>query len=308
MTEEATTDQSSVVLPPPVEWATFLVQYPPASVAVIKNISRGHYVSSGNPRAALSRPVLVLPCDSDACGGLRYFDCRTAEFHVPVDSPDECFLAYECRHCHETKKTYALAFNVSNSRTIGSATKIGEFPPFGPRVPPRVLRLIQPDHENFLKGRRAESQGLGIGAFAYYRRVVENQKDRLFDKLISVAQTVGISSDRCNALEEAKSGFQFRNAVAEFKDLIPDSLLIKGHNPLTLLHTALSRGMHSESDDECLDLARDIRAILTMFAEKLAQALSDDAELNQAISHLTGAGQTDTSAGDGDDDQRGDVS
>ena len=266
---------------------------------VIKDIGRGHFISSGVPKAKLCRPVLILPCDSIACGGARYFDCTTNELYVLIDSPDECFLTYRCRHCHETEKTYALAFTIAESRGIGSATKIGEFPPFGPRIQPRVLRLIQPDHEVFLKGRRAESQGLGIGAFAYYRRVVENQKDRLFDKLISVAQTVGVPADRCDALEKAKSGFQFRSAVDEFKDLIPDSLLIKGHNPLTLLHTALSRGLHNESEDECLDLARDIRAILTMFAEKLAQALSDDAEMNQAISHLTGAGQTDTSAGDG---------
>lgn len=301
MAEESTTDQSPVVLRRPVEWATFLVEYPPGSVAYIKDIGEGFHNNRGIVRAALCRPVLSLPCDSRACGGVRFFDCTTAAFHVSIDHPAECFLAYECRHCHGTKKTYAIEFTIPSDQVIGTATKIGEFPPFGPRIPPRVLRLIQPDREVFLKGRRAESQGLGIGAFAYYRRVVENQKDRLFDKLIAVARTVGMSGDKLEALQKAKSGFQFKSAVEEFKNLIPDSLLLKGHNPLTLLHKALSQGLHNDSDQECLALARDIREILTVFAEKLAQALSDDAELNQAIAHLTGAGQAHTSDPNGGD-------
>ena len=50
--------------------------------------------------------------------------------------------------------------------TVG-ALKFGEFPAFGPPVPPRVLSLIGPDKDLFLKGRRSEIQGLGVGAFAY---------------------------------------------------------------------------------------------------------------------------------------------
>jgi len=46
-----------------------------------------------------------------------------------------------------------------------------------------VITLIGPDREIFLRGRRAENQGLGIGAFAYYRRVVENQKGRIITQI-----------------------------------------------------------------------------------------------------------------------------
>jgi hypothetical protein len=37
-------------------------------------------------------------------------------------------------------------------------------------------------------GRRAENQGMGIGAFAYYRRVVENQKNRIIAEIKRVAE------------------------------------------------------------------------------------------------------------------------
>jgi hypothetical protein len=65
-----------------------------------------------------------------------------------------------------------------------------------------------------------------------------------------------------------------------------ESLLINGHNPLTLLHSALSKGLHAKTDEECLELAHDVRIVLTELAERLGQALKDEAELNTAVSRL----------------------
>ncbi len=185
----------------------------------------------------------------------------------------------------------AVRFTIAKGNGEGGmAVKYGEIPAFGPRVPPRVLELIHPNEAFFEQGLRAESQGLGIGAFAYYRRVVENQKDRLFEAIISAAQQTGVAPERIRKLEEAKASFQFTKSVKDFKQLIPDSLLIKGHNPLTLLHIALSGGLHNDSDEECLELARDIRAILTVLAEKHAQAIKSDDEILRAVKHLAHSG------------------
>jgi hypothetical protein len=62
--------------------------------------------------------------------------------------------------------------------------------------------------------------------------------------------------------------------------------LIDGHNPLTLLHDALSDGLHAATDDECLGFANSIRVLMTELAERLAQAVNDDAELTAALSRL----------------------
>jgi hypothetical protein len=63
-------------------------------------------------------------------------------------------------------------------------------------------------------------------------------------------------------------------------------LLIDGHNPLTLLHTALSEGLHAQSDEDCLEFASDIRVVMTELADRISQALKDEAELKSAISRL----------------------
>jgi hypothetical protein len=169
-------------------------------------------------------------------------------------------------------------------------SKIGEWPSFSFLTPSRVNSLIGPDRELFFKGRRAESEGLGVGAFAYYRRIVEGQKNRLLGEIIRVAQRTNSPAEVIAKLQAAQAETQFSKAVEMVKDAVPQSLLIKGHNPLTLLHSALSRNLHGASDEECLRVAHDIRIILFELADRLGQALKDDKELGEALSRLLNTG------------------
>lgn len=164
--------------------------------------------------------------------------------------------------------------------------QIWESPPFGPVTPTRLLKLLGDQREIFLKGRRCENQGLGIGAFGYYRRVVENQKNKILDEIIKVSQKLGAPADAVTELERAKSEHQFLKSVETIKQAIPQSLLINGHNPLTLLHSALSVGLHDQGDERCLELAHDIRIVLGELSDRLGSALKDEAELNSAVGRL----------------------
>lgn len=87
-------------------------------------------------------------------------------------------------------------------------------------------------------------------------------------------------------LKDARDGFQFSNSMDTLKPAIPPVLLIKGHNPLKLIHAALSEGLHAKSDDECLRLAHDIRVVLAELSERISIALKDEAELQAAVSRL----------------------
>jgi hypothetical protein len=120
----------------------------------------------------------------------------------------------------------------------------------------------------------------------YYRRVVENQKNRILDEIIRVSHHLLADDQLTKELEAAKLEVQFTKAVEEIKHALPQSLLINGHNPLLLLHSALSAGVHELSDENCLEIASSIRIVLVEFAERLAQAMKDEAELNEAVNRL----------------------
>lgn len=266
--------------PERVEWVEFLQSKPPGRVYEILNATE----RLNQVTWYLSTPRLQLHCSAESCDGLRFFDCLIEKF-CPGIGQREIFLDYRCSNCKKTFKTFALIAFIKSSAKV-SVAKIGEFPPYGPQTPGRVISMIGLDKDLFLKGRRCETQGLGIGAFAYYRRVVENQKGRIINQIENVARRLGARDEILKRFQRAASETQFSKAIDDVKESIPESLLIRGHNPLTLLHTALSEGLHAQTDDECLGYANSIRIVLTDLAERIGTALKDEAELTNAVSRL----------------------
>ena len=228
---------------------------------------------------------IQLHCEQDACNGIRYFEPK-AETYLRPDEQTQHFLTFVCRNCQRSNKTYAFSAFLDQDEVSGRLTKFGEVPPFGPPIPARLITLIGPDRDYFLKGRRSENQGLGIAAFAYYRRVVENQKARIIDEIIRVAQKIGAEPAVINDLVAARKETQFSTAVEAVKHGVPQSLLIGGNNPLTLLHSALSEGLHAQTDEECLSLATSIRLVLSGLVERMGSALDEEHELTSAVSML----------------------
>ncbi len=81
-----------------------------------------------------------------------------------------------------------------------------------------MISLVGPDRDLFLQGYRSEKLGFGIGAFAYYRRVVENQSQRIFAELRKVAVQLGDSA-AATVLEKASAETRFSQAVDMVKDV-----------------------------------------------------------------------------------------
>ena len=266
----------------PMSWVDFLQGHPPGSVAKVTNACEP---MNEYRNVYAKTPELQLFCPNDTCNSYMFFNTKDSMGNLSDGSWKFGYLTYHCRNCQNYQRTFALALKKGKG-TESEAYKFGELPYFGPPVPPRVLRLIQPDRELFLSGRRCENQGLGIGAFTYYRRVVENQWGRLVGEIIKVGKAINATEDTIAALEAAKTEQQFNKAVAGLKHAIPPALLINGHNPLILLHAALSQGVHNLPDEECLALATSIRVVLVELAEKIGEALKDEKELTDAVAKL----------------------
>lgn len=233
----------------------------------------------------LSTPDLNLFCPSDACQGVRVFSYTDNHYDL-LREGKYVYLNYQCRNCCNNYKVYSLRICEKNRDGSWMFLKLGEFPAFGPQTPTQTMKLIGGERDLFLKGRRCENQGMGIGAFVYYRRVLDNQRIRIFDELIRVISKISPGDTVISELEAAKNETQFTKAVEVIKNALPESLNINGYNPLNLLHSALSEGVHAHDDQGCLDLASSVRTVLFEFAEKLALALKEEAELSAAISRL----------------------
>jgi hypothetical protein len=241
----------------------------------------------------LQTPSLHLYCDSESCRGVRLFEHN--EFfgyhsEIEIDSHatsfDHCYVEYLCQNCKENVKSYALIFYFSKENDEVDVIKFGEFPQHDTKVPSSLIKIIGRDRDLFIKGQKCEAQGLAVGAFTYYRRVVEGQKNRLIDDIISALQKSEGSTDVIDKLLKAKSETQFSKAIDSIKDLLPKQLYVQGSNPLVLLYKALSVGVHELTDEECLDIAHSVRVILSELSNRLSEMLKDHSELKEAIKSL----------------------
>jgi hypothetical protein len=239
---------------------------------------------------AIETPDLRLHCPN--CDGERTFRCDQ-DLPLEIGRQGGQFMSYLCSDCRKADKLFSLWIVPSNNAGRGGEVyKYGEKPSFGVPVPNKLLRLFGSDRETFLKGRLCENQSLGVGAFAYYRRVVENHKNDLFDEIIRVCETVGAPQELIAELGSAKNEVSFTKSIDHIKMALPQGLLINGQkNPLLALHGALSVGLHNETDEECLQAARAVRLVLSVLVEKMSILGQDDKELHAAVHFLYRAAQ-----------------
>jgi len=269
---------------PIVTVAEFFAQVPPYEARIVRDYVTFQFKSDTGGLNYFAATPIKLFCNAEHCEKETFFDCKD-RLHVS-ESRSIHVITYTCRHCKSNEKIFPV-LDAALDDDQALVTKIGEYPIFGSQTPSRLLSLIGPDIDLFIKGKRSEELGLGIGAYGYYRRVVENQRNRLFDELIRVTKVTTGDAATLELLEKAKAETQFTTAMKLAGDKIPEALKMRGQNPLILLHKPLSMGLHDLSDHECLDLAVDIRRVLIALSNRISEILKDESELADSINRIT---------------------
>jgi len=266
-----------------IKFEDFLSTYPPGEVQAIGNLG---VIRSPSSTPILIKPRLKLYCPNSVCSGVRFFDSYQTKKVTLSEKWSRIFLHYSCANCRTHSKIFAIMARWNTDIDEGEAIKVGEWPPFGPKVSARVISILGENKDLFLMGRRAEIQGLGIGALAYYRKVIENQKDHIIDELLRVVRRTGSPEPYIEKLKSAKMEKRFKEAVELISDALPQALLINGYNPLALLDQAISKGSYAHNDTDALKLATALRRILSELADRVVRALEDQTDLDEAVNFI----------------------
>lgn len=120
----------------------------------------------------------------------------------------------------------------------------------------------------FRKGLVCESQGYGIGAFAYFRRITEELIDELLDSITDLIDSE-FKEKYTVALAATKKTRVTQEKIELVKDLLPSILRPNGMNPLGVLHSELSEGIHANTDEACLENANHIKSILIFLVNQI---------------------------------------
>jgi hypothetical protein len=283
---------------PGIDMESLLVNEPLHSRKLVRYALEKLIPALSNVRQPSRHPYIEFPedirahCEHPKCEGVRRFEKIDSD-NYSLESTRYAHASFRCTNCQEKTKLFTLKVELGRGAgtTVTSAycTKVYQDPPFGAPIPKRLFALIGEDNrEHFLNARRAIARSLGIGAYAYYRRIVENTKFDLVSSILEVAKATNAPTEQIELLEAAKKESQFSKAmdILKAQSAIPSVLLIDGHNPLALLHDLLSQGIHQLADSECLERAKEAEIILSEIAERMQIALTERKAVKSVIASI----------------------
>jgi len=165
--------------------------------------------------------------------------------------------------------------------------KVGQYPAWSIEPDKRLKKLLGEHGDYYKNGLTCESQSYGIGAYAYFRRITEDVIDNLLESITGLIEPSEKKKYE-EALKKTKKTKVAEEKIDLVKDLLPASLRPGNINPLKTLYSALSLGLHEQTDEECMKQAEIIRRALVYLVNQIMRTKEDKKIFTEGMKKLLG--------------------
>ncbi len=232
----------------------------------------------------LPSPPINMTCRD--CGSIQTFNMVNDYYGQFGNRSTPCKdlkvqLIYQCQSC----RNFTRQFHIYISPDLDYIYKFGQYPEWEIKMDKNLEKILNKHSKTFRKGLVSESQGYGIGAFAYYRRITEDIIDELLESISDLIDEEHRIEYQL-ALEKTKQTRVTQDKIDLVKDLLPSILKPNGMNPLGVLHSELSEGLHAETDQDCLENANHIKSILTFLINQVIQSKESAKGFSESMKSL----------------------
>lgn len=191
---------------------------------------------------------------------------------------------FRCRN--NCRSMFGVWFLVSGTEKDGyTLTKYGQLPP-PERNPTKALAAaLGQDYADFWRsGMTLRNNGYGIGAVAYFRRIVEGMTNDLLERLAVAMETGNDPPEevaKIRTLKEAKVSFDKKMESAA--KMIPGHLRPGNANPVQTIFDVVSESLHNHTDAESCDLVDALADAMTLLLAKLNAHIEETRALKEAV-------------------------
>jgi len=225
----------------------------------------------------------------EICGQMRPFhDLRArgggAGMPIPALQAGTSELHFTCVSCKKSHRTYLIE-HVVDEDTI-KVQKFGELPRGSIPRDKALQKFLKDDRDNYEKAVVCLSNEYGVAAFAYFRRVVENNINRLLDLLQDDAEASGEDTETLKAICALRGDSPMSDKIKVANLALPNHLQPEGLNPLGRLYQVLSEGVHSLSEEDCLDKAQATSSCLVFLVSELASRKEHRSRFKSMVGRL----------------------
>ena len=200
--------------------------------------------------------------------------------HIWSDKEIPRKKGYILKFDDETKK-YKSVDEIGDDQPKIFIEKIGVYPEKQIYLDKDIKKYFDRESENlYYKAIKSYNETLGIASFAYFRRIIEKELERILN---DIAELNGSEHKLKDYIEEYKNSKKAHLIYENLFDLLPKSLQSLGVNPMKFLYKQTSEGLHSTNDKECLEKAGKIDMILKFVIKKISEENSELAKIREAI-------------------------
>ena len=191
------------------------------------------------------------------------------------------WLTYKCASCNDFERHFFIEIN-SKKKFL---RKVGQVPPWDIAVE-RELHSILGDFVKYYKnGLISEFHGYGIGAYAYYRRIIEGIIDFLLDQIGELLEKED-EEEYKEALVKTKKTKDTQEKIKLVYDLLPSILNPQEFNPLKTIYKVLSEGIHGRSDEDCLADAEILRETTLFLVKEVLRSKEERKQFTEKMRKL----------------------
>jgi hypothetical protein len=199
-------------------------------------------------------------------------------------------VGYQCQVCEGDAfsvwvRTKTDGDNTPENPRVLIARKIGQTDPPDVAIAPS-LGLDETSEDFYRKGLVSLSQGYGLGACGYFRRVVERETDRLIKMVEEAAKADGDQATLAK-IEEARKVFSAEERLKIAADAKPSALRGPGNrNYLATLYGAYSKALHNGTEEKCVEIGEYLKEVFERVFIRLAESNREIVELEELASNV----------------------
>ena len=215
-------------------------------------------------------------------------------------------LAYRCTHCGKAElRVWYVEISTRRKEPDGSVgpilaitlRKLGQWPAQSIEPGREVEKEFKESALDFFKkGLTSLAHGFGLGALAYFRRVVEDATGQVIDLFADTAAADG-NTDAETTIRAAKESGRTEDRLKLASEALPEGLRPGGANPLAVLYGHYSRGIHGLSDEQCLEVARELHFTLEYIFKNWRLQMQEAAKFKATVQRWSDSSKTPGEAG-----------
>jgi hypothetical protein len=178
----------------------------------------------------------------------------------------------------------------SQYKLLVEVMKVGQYPEPSVKLSKALSNNLGKEASGlYRKALICRNNGFGLAAVGYMRRVVEDKTNELIEIAATLAESHAVDAatvSKMRAAADSTTYTRYEDKLQVAATVFPAGLKVGTVNPLAVLYTLVSKGLHGLSEPDCIAVADETKDVFEYVFEKLKAEVTDRRAFEERVKKL----------------------